>query len=67
MCRCVGQQLAGSGAFALLNVNLNISRPLLYARVCSSQYLVLAAETAPFLYEVEEDDDEVRSHGMSCS
>jgi hypothetical protein len=24
------------------------------------QYLVLAAETAPFLYEVEEDDDEVR-------
>jgi hypothetical protein len=30
----------------------------------SPQYLVLAAETAPFLYEVEEDDDEV--HCLNC-
>jgi hypothetical protein len=30
------------------------------------QYLVLAAETAPFLYEVEEDDDEVQCHDSCC-
>ena len=38
---------------------LYCARPLRHC-LFSLQYLVLAAETAPFLYEVEEDDDEVR-------
>ncbi len=33
--------------------------PVCHTVGSSPQYLVLAAETAPFLYEVEEDDDEV--------
>ena len=61
MRRCAGQQLARSGAFVLLNFNLKGARLHLHACVCFAQYLVLAAETAPFLYEVEEDDDEVHS------
>jgi hypothetical protein len=53
----VGQQLARGGMLTLLAFNCMLE--LSYA-CFSAQYLVLAAETAPFLYEVEEDDDEVK-------
>jgi hypothetical protein len=60
LCGRVGQQLARGGMLPFsYSLDLMVMCPAFDACFCS-QYLVLAAETAPFLYEVEEDDDEVK-------